>query len=211
MKKLIAVILTVLLALMLCEGVLAENDAESLYDRLVDLLFYTDNVTMEVKAEFSLDGEWFKTAEGVWKQDRDRSWRQLILTAPKMDGTTLQNGYTIVAAGNQINIMEVYFPGTFKTGTAVSRDSILRRTVETEQLIRLGSVIASQADLLLGNESVTKTNDREYRISLNRIISLLADAALNQLARFAAKRYFGIDDDLLSMDNMPSGSEEHNV
>ena len=166
MKKLVVTMLAALLALMICMAALADSDASGLYDAAVRLLFRTKNVTLKAKTEFSLDGEWFKTAEGTWMQDGERSFRQLILRAPKWDGTERVNGYTIVMAGNDWSIGNNYYlieefnPTYYKSGTAAPRDSILRRTIETEQLISLGSALASQADLLLGEGAVTKTAGR---------------------------------------------------
>ena len=204
MKKLVVTMLAALLALMICMAALAESDASGLYDAAVRLLFRTKNVTLKAKAEFSLDGEWFKTAEGTWMQDGERSFRQLILRSPKWDGTERQNGYTIVMAGNDWSIGNNYYlieefnPTYYKSGTATPRDSILRRTIETEQLISLGGALASQADLLLGEGAVTKTAEGDYRIELGENVSVLVNAALNEAARFAAKRYFDIDYDQMA-------------
>ena len=75
MKKLILCMIAALMALTACFSVLADDKGpvnNSPYDSVANLLFNTSNVTLTAKAEFSLDGEWFKTAEGTWKQDGDR-------------------------------------------------------------------------------------------------------------------------------------------
>ena len=214
MKKLMIWLTTALLVMILCFAALANgNDkAAELYDSVADLLFFTDNVTLTGTAEFTLDGEWFKTAEGTWKQDGSRSFRQLLLSSPKWDGTKRKNGYTLVAEGmneagteySKISVMEVFQPGVYRTGTTDSRKSILRRTVETEQLIRLGRALFSQADLLLGEGAVTKTEDGAFRLELGENAPYIVNTALNQFARFAAKRYFEIDYDDIKMDSYTS-------
>ena len=201
MRKLVIVLTAALLALAICAAALAENAANDLYNDVADLLFRTNNVTLNATAEFSLDGTWFKTAEGTWKQDMDRSWRQLILRSPKMDGTERRNGYTIVCEGQKIWLMEVFTPGVYRDGSTAARTSILRRSVETEQMIRLAGALAGEANLLLGADTVTKTADGEICFRLGEDAPDLVNSVLNQVVRFAAKRYFGMDYDRLSSDN----------
>ena len=210
MKK-TAGLIALLLILTMCSAAVA--DAAELYDQTVNLLFYTDNVTLKATAGFSLDGQWFKTAEGIWQQDGSRAFRQLLLTSPRKDGSELHNGYTIVAEDGQLYVMEVFHPGTYKNGTSAARDSILRRTVETEQLTALGKVLSSRTDLLLGKDALTENADGEIRLVLKEDAPETVNIALNQLARFAAKRYFGMDYDRIradggvSMDNFMTVTE----
>ena len=204
MKKLAIVMMAALLALVICAAALANDTAVELYNKVTGLLFSTNNVTLTASAEFSLDGNWFKTAEGTWKQDGTRSYRKLHLISPRADGTERLNGYVIVTEGTDLYLMEEFTPGIYRTGTTGKRDSILRSSVETKQLISLGSALVSQADVLLGEGSVTKTEDGAYRITLGANTPAIANAALNDLARFAAKRYFRIDFDSLKTDNSRS-------
>ena len=201
MKKFAIVLAAALLALAICAAALAENAAADLYDSVADLLFRTNNVTLNATVEFSLDSTWFKTAEGTWKQDRDRSWRQLILRSPKMDGTERRNGYTIVCAGDKLYLMEVFTPGVYRTGNTAARTSILRRSVEAEQMIRLAGALAGEANLLQGENTVTKAADGEIAFRLGEDAPGIVNSALNQAVRFAAKRYFGMDYDRISMDS----------
>ena len=116
MKKLILCLAALLLALTVCFTVLAESNTPKVYDSLINLLFATNNVTVTAKAEFSLDGEWFKTAEGTWRQDYSRSFRELVLRAPKADGSERRNGYTIVTEDEKLYLMEAFTPGVYKEG-----------------------------------------------------------------------------------------------
>lgn len=204
MKKLAIVMTAALLTLVICAVATANGTAVELYDKVTGLLFSTGNVTLTASAEFSLDGNWFKTAEGTWKQDGTRSYRKLHLVSPRADGTERQNGYVIVTEGTDLYLMEEFTPGIYRTGTTGKRSALLRGSVETKQLIALGSALASQADVLLGEGSVTKTEDGAYRIVLGGNTPAIANAALNEFARFAAKRYFGIDFDRLGTDNSRS-------
>ena len=204
MKKLMITAAAVILALAVCLTALADTTAEWLYDSVVKLLCYTGNVTLNVKAEFSMDGEWFKTADLTVKQDYNRSERKLLLTSPKADGTQRQNGYTIVSDNNQIFLMEVFTPGVYRAGNAAERDSILRKTVESGQLVQLGYALAGQANLLLGENAVTRAEDGSVSISLEGEAPLLVNAGVNQLFRFAAKRYFGMDYDRINTSNAMS-------
>ena len=194
MKKLMAVILAALCALAICAAATANGTAADAYDKAAELLFDENNVTLSVKADFSLDGTWFKTAEGVWKQDGDRSVRKLDLRSPRADGTERHNGYTIVTQGEDLYLMEVYTPGIYRTGGVIRRDTVLRKTVESAQLIKLGRVLVSQADLLLGSGALTAA-DGEIRISLGPDAPAMVNFALNQAFSFAANRWFDIDYD----------------
>ena len=201
MRK-IVIILAAVLALAVCLGALAEREpAEELYKSATELLFSTDNATLTVTAEFSLNGQWFKTADVVLRQDGSRSFRQMLLTSPKQDGTELKNGYTIVTDGNALYIMDVYAAGTYRSGMSGERNSLLRRSVEAESLARLGGVLFSNADLLLGKDVVTQAGDGEYRLHLGPDVPAAANEILNQAARFAAKRYFGVDYDRIDTEN----------
>ena len=198
MKKLVIIIALALTALIVCAAAFANDTAVELYDSAATLLFDNSNLTLNVTADFSLDGTWFKTAEATLKQNGDRTYRKLHLRSPKKDGTERENGYTIVTEGNNLYLMEDFTPGVFRTGFIGDRASLLRNTVESKQLTDLGRALASQADLLLGKDVIAKTADGEYRITVGDDASGLANAALNQAAMFAAKRYFDFDYDMIN-------------
>ena len=214
MKKLTMILTAALLALMIGLTATAETTpASELYDAAVKLLFYTNNVTLNAKAEFSLDGEWFKTADISLKQDHNRSVRQLQLTSPKADGTERKNGYTIVTEEDKLYLMEVFTPGTYRIGISAERDSILRKSVESGQLLELGYALAGQANLLLGGDAVKEAEDGTVTIAFGTDAPLLVNAALDQVFSFAAERYFGLDYDrinatgFISMESFATKSE----
>ena len=201
MKKLILSIAALLLALTVCFTVLAESNAPKVYDSLVNLLFATNNVTVTAKAEFSLDGEWFKTAEGTWKQDFSRSFRELTLRAPKADGSERKNGYTIITEDDKLFLMETFTPGIYKAGGTASRQCIFRNTVETEMLINLGRALMANTDMFLGSGALTENAEGQTHLVLGPDASAVFNAALNEAARFAVKRYFDIDYDIIGKEN----------
>ena len=201
MKKTFTALAAAALALLLIATVIAELTTNDLYDNLTDLLFYTSNVTLKAKIDFALNGKWFKTADVTLLQDGSRSYRQMLLTSPKSDGTELKNGYTIVTDGDALYVMDVYAAGTYRSGAAGARNSLLRRSVETESLTRLGAVIASHADILLGKDAITQAGDGIYSLQLGTDTPAAVNAVINQLARFAAKRYFNLDYDRMNADN----------
>ena len=197
MKKLVAVILAALLALVICAASFANDTAVDLYDKTADLLFDHSNLTLTVNAKMSLDGQWFKTVEGTWKQDRDKSVRRLHLRSPKADGTERENGYTIVTEGYYLYLMEDFTPGVYRTGITGERDSILRSTAESKQLVSLGRALVSQADLILGKDAITRTDNGEIRIKLGDDAPALVNAALTQVFQFAGERFFGVEYDMV--------------
>ena len=199
MKKTAIMILAALLALVICAVSSANDTAVDLYDKTVTLLFDHNNVTLNINADLSLDGQWFKTVEGTWKVDGDRGFRKLHLISPKADGTKRENGYTIVTEGYNLFLMEEYTPGVYRTGITGERSSIIRNTAASKQMIALGRALASQTDLVLGKDAVTKTGDGEIRITLGEDTPALVSAVVNQAVQFAAKRYFLVDYDQIRL------------
>ena len=203
MKKLIISLTAVLIALLVCFSVLADNStpAAELYDSLVKTLFHTDNVTLTGTAKFSLDGVWFKTAEVTLKQDGNRAFREMKLRGPKRNGTVQKNGYTIVTDGTSLYLMEAVTPGFYSTGGTAEHTSLIRRSLETEQLIGLGRALVGHADLLLGADTLTKTPEGDIRFELKDNVPDLLNAAVNNIYQFAARRYFDEDFDRYTMEN----------
>lgn len=195
MKKYVCVILAAVLVLIACAAAFANDTAVDLYDKTATLLFDHNNLTLTVNAKLSLDGQWFKTVEGTWKQDGGNSWRKLHLRSPKADGTERENGYTIVTEGYYLYLMEDFTPGFYRPGITGDRDSILRNTAESKQLVSLGRALVSQADVILGKDAVTKADNGNIIIRLGENTPALVNAALNQAYQFAVRRFFNVDYD----------------
>lgn len=195
MKKLVCVILAAVLALIACAAAFANDTAVDLYDKTAILLFEHNNLTLNVNAKLSLDGQWFKTVEGTWKQDGANSWRKLHLRSPKADGTERENGYTIVTEGYYLYLMEDFTPDFYRPGITGDRDSILRNTAESKQLVALGRALVSQADLILGKDAIKKADNGDIVIKIGEDAPALVNAALNQAYQFAVRRFFNVDYD----------------
>ena len=193
MKKLAILIAAVLLVLIVCAAAFANDSAVELYNSTAVLLFDHNNMTMNASVEFSLDGQWFKTADITMKQDGDRAYHKLHLRSPKKDGTVRENGYTIVTEGYTLYLMEDFTPGIYRCGMVGERSAALRNSVESQQLIDLGRTLISQADLVLGKDAITKTADRTFRIKLDEHTPELVNGVLNEAIRLAAKRYFNFN------------------
>ena len=198
MKKWTVIILAALLALVISAAALENEPAAELIEKAQELLLHTDNVTLNVNAEFSLDGVWFKTAEGTWKQDGDRSFRELVLKAPKADGSERRNGYTIVTDAERLYLMEAFTPGVYRNGFTAGRRSILRNTVELNAMFGLAKALASQAgsDLVLGSGAITRifcTSPRSisFRIAVS-VITLLPSPICSRTAATGWVRIYSV-------------------
>ena len=103
MQKRMAACLAVCIAMVFClpaagaEGSILRPLAEAAEKLLLD----TSNVTIRGSAVFTLEGERFKTAEILYKQDANNSHWQLDLKTPRENLPDRETGYTII--GNEIN------------------------------------------------------------------------------------------------------------
>ncbi|MBP5726502.1 MAG: hypothetical protein J6Y48_05450 [Clostridia bacterium] len=202
MKKLMISLSALLLVLVLCFAVMAENStpATELYDSVTKLLFANDNVTLTGAVKFSLDGVWFKTADIILKQDGNRSYRELALSGTRQDGTAQKNGYRIVTDGSSLYLMENVRSGIYRSGTTAEHTSLIRGSRETEQLISLGRAFVANADLLLGKDILTETPEGDLCFEFRDTESVMLNAVVNQVYQFAAKRYFENDYDSYAAD-----------
>lgn len=232
MKKLAAVMVAFVMALLLASGAFAagsvttlqgaptENSAASLqdataedtlmlfYDAAAELMFETSNVTLDGHAVFSLDGERFKTADLHYVQNYTNSLYKLDLQTPRRDGTKpdRESGYTIIANGEYVYVIEVIYPGVYKTGTTGAQSTILRKTVQMNLMTDMARMLAGQAEDLLGEKAVmiqpTREEGKELTVVLSEDVPELVNTALNLFYQFAAKRYFRTDYDQISEAHM---------
>ena len=207
MKKAASLIMTIMLMLSTLAGAAAENGKplSALCDSAFELLFSTSNVTLEGEANFSLDGDWFKTAKAKYIQDGDRSYWDLKLSSPKPDGTVRENGYTIFADGSKIYVMEVFHPGLYKTGTSAPQSTIVRNSVQMELMKQVIRSLAALAETETEPKTVvTDENEAEksIRIELSGQTPDWFNTPLNVLAEYAAKRYFHMDYDQIGARNI---------
>lgn len=206
MKKMIAGLLILALTL-ISAGAPAETPVRMMYDSVFNLLFDTNNVTLTGHAEFSLDGERFKTADARYVQDGVNSLWDWKLKSPRRDGSERESGYTVIANGEKVYVMEVFYPGMYKTGSTREYDTILRRSVQLNLLRDLLRILSDQSDSLLGQEAVETRSDETgltVRIQAGKDVPEIVNTALNMAVQFAARRYFETDYDQLSERNMIS-------
>ena len=179
----------------------AETPVRMMYDSVMRLLFETSNVTLTGHAEFFLDGGRFKTADARYVQDGTNSvWEWKLLT-PRPDGTEREGGYTVIANGENVYVVEAYYPGVYKTGTTDESDTILRESVQLGLLRDLLRILADQSDTLLGEDACEAHSDETgltVHIRAGEDVPELVNTALNMTVQFAAKRYFSTDYDYVS-------------
>lgn len=200
MKKVIALIMALMLAAA-AAGALADTPVRQMYDSAARLFFETNNVTLKGHAEFFLDGELFKTADARYIQDgTDSLWDWKLLT-PRPLNTEREGGYTVIANGGKVYVMEVFYPGVYKTGTTEESDTILRSSVQMSLIRDLLRFLADQAEELLGEGAVEARSDETgmtVHIRAGKDVPEIVNMALNMTAQFAAKRYFHTDYDYIS-------------
>lgn len=205
MKKGAVSLALIVMALCLPFTALADHSLDLFYDAALDLLLDTQNVTLNGHAEFSLDGERFKTADLCYVQDDVNSLLQLNLLTPARNGIRKpdrESGYTVIANGENVYVMEVIYPGVYKTGSGHAQSTVLRKTVQMNLMTDVIRLLADQADTLPGADAITvqpgETGGKELRMKLGEDAPDLVNTALNLVYQFAAKRYFEMDYDQLS-------------
>ena len=200
MKKLLCLIL----ALLLCPAALADQDnwveaSPELYvGAIEDVLFKVHNVTLTGEASFSLDGEWFKTANAVYRQDGENSYWDYRLTAPDFDGNRRENGYTVVANGQYYYVMESDpHPGTYKSGSDNPQNTVLRKTVQSQSMMTVLYTLANQAYTLLGKDAVSAEADaartETLHIRLDENTPDHINLALSMFWQYASRRFLDMD------------------
>ena len=203
MKKRILLMMALMMILTLVAAALADGDTalERVVEDCNGLLFRLDNVTLKGGAEFSLDGEWFKTVDAVYMQDGYRSYWDLKVKSPRKfkAGEIKESGYTIYGDMESVYVTEVLFPGVFKSGCTDARNTVLRNTLQTSLLMDVFRSLAGQASSFLDEQSLTLTGDGKggevICVKLDNGAPEMVNLALTMLLRFAGKRYFSLDED----------------
>ena len=103
--------------------------------------------------------------------------------------------------GEKLYLIEYFRPDVYRTGMTHEHTSLVRRTIETEPLVRVGKLLSENAgDLLLDPAKVTEKDGKELTIRLEGESSYLTDAVLNLFWQFAARRWFGMNYDGIATD-----------
>ena len=183
----------------LSQGTLAE-----LWNSGCDLLFRTDNVTVDGEATFSLDGERFKTAKLHYVQDGYNSYYGLTLLTPWSDGSDRESGWIIIADQadypyemaefSNLSIMELRQPGIYRPGIGAANSTLLRRSVQLDALVDLGGLLVGQVESQLPEGAVTVSDQdggKTVHIALTEDqIPPVAASALSLAAGYLADRWF---------------------
>ena len=165
----------------------------SLYQAGTDLLVSCSNLTVSGTADFFLEGESFKHAEGLFAQEGWTSYRQIELQSPRRDGSIRENGYAVTDWGGYGYSVEYYLERTqTKPILNAPKEHALRDTVENRMLLSMGQGIAAVLDDLWADKVTAEAQGAVTRISLSveeADFPILAKAGLN-LAWQAAVHHF---------------------
>ena len=211
MKKLIAAVLALTLFLSLSFSAPAEGRLSSLMESLHSLLFSTINVTISGEAVFSLDGERFKTAEILYKQAGEDSHWQLDLKTPRRYRADQETGFTIIANGEKLYVMERYWPGTYTTGSDQPNSTVISQSTHADLLYSLFLSLADEMEALLPENALvfpeTEEEGRVTEISLSEETTpAVVNTSLNLAADFLLRRFMGVNYD--SVRNWGQGHAE---
>ena len=211
MKKIIAAVLALTLILSLACSAPAEGRISSLMESLHSLLFSTINVTISGEAVFSLDGERFKTAEILYKQAGEDSHWQLDLKTPRRYRADQETGFTIIANGEKLYVMEHYRPGTYTTGSDQPNSTVISQSTHADLLYSLFLSAADEMEALLPDSALIfpETDEdglvAEFSLS-EETTPALVNASLNLAADFFLRRFMGVNYD--SVRNWGQGHPE---
>ena len=210
-KKWIRMLAAMLTVLCLVQGAAAEGTLTKFFDAGCRLLFETDNVTLGGQAVFSLDGVRFKTAFGTKVQAGNNASMRLGLLTPLSDGTERQTGFTVIANGTDIYVMEDYTPGVYRQGERFESHAVIKPSVYLNSLMALGRTLTGPIEQALGDriQVVSAENGGtglEIRKEKGKDIPLL-DGIVTLVGEYLAESYMGIDYSFYDAQSWDSGAE----
>ena len=196
-SKMIVLLLALLLCLSLSVTALAGEKGPlwDLWHGGSELLFHTDNVTLDGHAVFFLDGDQFKEARLHYVQEGYESFYNLSLLTPRFDGSQKETGFTIIAdETGKYDLMEVFEPGVYRVGTDLPQNSLLTRSHELDALVSLGDALIPLTESLIPEGTLVAEESQEGKIiHLDINGEQLPDVAKNALnlgAEFFVSRWF---------------------
>ena len=204
MKKLFAAVLALALLLSACCPAFAEaapsGDIARMAESVHALLFETNNVTLRGKADFSLGGERFKSAEILYKQAGEDSRWQLDPKTPRQYRSDLETGFSVIANGEKIYVMERYWPGTYTTGSDHPNSTVIGQSTRSELLYSLLLSLADEIGSLLPADAIVCPETEEachlMEITLTKETTPeLLNNTLNLIADFFLRRFMGVNYD----------------
>ena len=200
MRSVFCFLLVLVLMASGCLSAGAEEMIRPMVASVQSLLFSTENVTLSGRAVFSLGGERFKTAEILYKQDGADSHWQLDLQTPRPYRSDRATGFTVIANGEKIYVMERYYPGVYKSGSDQPNNTVLRRSLQADQLFSLALDLADSLESLLPADALKIVSDtpegREFQLALSRETAPdLLNTSLNIAAGYVLRRFMNVDYD----------------
>ena len=210
-KKWIRIFAAVLTVLSLTAGAAAEGMLTKFFDAGCRLLFETDNVTLGGQAVFSLDGVRFKTAFGTKIQAGNNTSMRLGLLTPRSDGTERQTGFTVIANGTDVYVMEDYTPGIYREGERFESHALIKPSVYLSSLMALGKTLTGPVEQSLGDCVRVASAENggtvlEIRMEKGKNIPLL-DGIVTLVGEYLAESYMGIDYNFYDAQSWDSGAE----
>ncbi len=188
-----------LLILILCFSAHAESSLVSLIGAAERLAYETDNVSITGKADFSLNGKRFKTAEINYIQDGFNSiWQEKLLT-PREGKADLESGFTVIQNETAIHAIEVLEPYYLNYISASEQNTLLRRTAHSDLLLSLAKAVSAQLEswvssILKSTKNADGSEDHLFELRDGEAPALL-HPLIHSCMNFAGKRLFGFDDD----------------
>ena len=198
MKRLLTLVTALVMILTLAAAALAEGNNVLLQvaDDCDKLLFSTDNVTLKGNMEFSFDGNWSKTIDGVYQQEGYDAYCDLKVKRPKKDGSVKNSGYTIFDDDGAVRVVEVVYPGTYKTAGSIKNNTILRSSARTDLVMGAFRMLAGMADVFAEVTVGTAENGgKTIHMKLNGNSTEIVNTGLMMLMQFAGDRFLRMNSD----------------
>ncbi|MBQ9251424.1 MAG: hypothetical protein IJ188_02150 [Clostridia bacterium] len=209
-QKLISWLTAFALMISMAAGAVAELETnewtkapfQAMFNAGNKMLTDTDNFTATGTADFYLDGELFKHADGVYAQEGENCYQSISLKTPRENGTERENGYTVVDYGGLGYGIE-YYGGVkhYFPVTNVPKTQALRDSIPTETMMNLGARIAEYLDLT-ANRGEVKQDAGKTAFSLRwetADIPSLVQSGVNLFWQAAIQRYFMISYEDMSL------------
>ena len=167
-----------------------------LYRACENLLSVCSNMTAEGKADFLLDGTFFKHAEILLAQEDTNAYQQIELESTRLDGSIRKNGYAVADFDGEGYLVERYLDQAHVSPIGnPPKTRVVRPSVEADAVFALGRAVAPVlSDLLKDRISAEDTPDG-LTLSLafgEGEFPALGDAAINLLWQSAIRHFFGI-------------------
>ena len=177
-----------------CAAAGAEGALSSIYAAGRTLLLQTENVTLTGEAEFFLDGESFKKAEGTYIQSGTDSFQQIDLKGPDNEGTVHENGYAVMDLDGDVKIFEKHHGRDHgKTRYAVPQATILQENRMISLLADFGAAATEIFENALDGKIETAETEAGKKTAWKaeaEDVPAVVQSAVNMLWQAGVSRFF---------------------